>query len=139
MIWISKKGLKGLFLTEHSLEFYIKIITDEIGDQCFRFKLYLFSFFLFFCSTFQSAIEPVAENNFAQRAVAKETGHSTIRLKVKVHPTSRLQVYMDQMLQDEVQIQVGAIRNFLNEHSCCFFPLPQYFNPEFRTFFFFAL
>ncbi|RUS72155.1 hypothetical protein EGW08_020082, partial [Elysia chlorotica] len=66
----------------------------------------------------KSAIEPVPENNFAQRAIAKETGHSTIRLKVKVRPGSRLQLYMDQMLEDEVQIQVFEKLSLINPSMC---------------------
>ncbi|GFS06170.1 nuclear pore membrane glycoprotein 210-like [Elysia marginata] len=66
----------------------------------------------------KSSIEPVPENNFAQRAVAMETGLSTIRLKVKVHAGSHLQVLMDQILQDEVQIQVFEKLSLINPSTC---------------------
>ncbi|GFN96241.1 nuclear pore membrane glycoprotein 210-like [Plakobranchus ocellatus] len=66
----------------------------------------------------QSAIEPLAENNFAQRAVAEATGHSTIRLRVRVNPGSRLQIHMDQVLQDEVQIQVFEKLALINPSAC---------------------
>ncbi|KAH9518820.1 hypothetical protein Btru_006348 [Bulinus truncatus] len=54
----------------------------------------------------KGGIQPSSENNFAQQALAKETGHAIIKLKVQVSPGSHLQLYGDSVLSDEVQIQV---------------------------------
>ncbi|BFZ03901.1 hypothetical protein BsWGS_06940 [Bradybaena similaris] len=53
----------------------------------------------------KTGIQPLAENNFAQQAVAKESGQVSIKLKVEARPKSRLQIPGD-VLQDEIQIHV---------------------------------
>ncbi|CAG5123932.1 unnamed protein product, partial [Candidula unifasciata] len=53
----------------------------------------------------RTGIQPPAENNFAQQAVAKMSGQVTIKLKVEARPKSRLQI-PGGVLQDEIQIHV---------------------------------
>ncbi|XP_055899109.1 nuclear pore membrane glycoprotein 210-like [Biomphalaria glabrata] len=66
----------------------------------------------------KSGIQPLSENNFAQQAVAMETGHATIKLKVQVTPGSHLQLYGDSFLTDEVQIQVFEKLALLSPTVC---------------------
>ncbi|XP_059163994.1 nuclear pore membrane glycoprotein 210-like [Physella acuta] len=66
----------------------------------------------------KNGIYPVAENNFAQHALARETGHSSIKLRVETSRESRLQLYDDGPLFDEVQVQVFEKLTLLNPSVC---------------------